>query len=228
MSSTLGHVWTTPGMSPHCDTSPACGLCKRSSGGEVGGAPDISSLILTYFHWTPRPQNSQVLKKCLNRFLLLSTPALNFTRNSHCNKWPIMNVNMWIYDVGCSLPVWSVCAVRAAVGFFFFWGQTKNLVVRFPPSDKTLGSSLHIQPSLCGSMLKRGQSCSGGTRARTHSRKILIGGEHQSYFKHHSSGVSSQQVSCATRTVRSAEQCWGRLRRRHWHLGRAAIAVISE
>lgn len=173
-------------------------------------------------------KNSQTLKKCLNNFLLLSTPALNFTRNSRCNKWPIMNVNMWIYDVGCSLPVRSICAVRAAVGFFFFWGQTKT------SSSDSLRQTRHwallstynlVCVAPCWNEVSH---CSGGTRARTHSRQILISGEQQSYFKHHSSRVSSQQVSCATRTVRSAEQCCGRLRRRHWHLGIAAIAVIFE
>lgn len=184
MSSTSGHVWTAPGMPPHCDTSPAVVCANAGSGGEVGGAPDVSSLLCSHLF----PFNSTVWTKFPPPFH--SRTPLH--KELHCNKWAIMKVNMWIYDVGCSLPVWSICAVRAAVVSEVKLKTSSS--DSFLPSDKTLRSSLHVKPTLCDSTPKRGQSC------RTHSRKVL---------SIPSNWVSSQQVSCATRSVRSAEQCWG-------------------
>lgn len=107
-----------PVLSLRSDASPA--LTSATVAVKVKWAELLTFLLcfLLVSNWL----HSCKTHKCSNNFQtfhLLSTAALNVTLALNCSKWPIGTLSMWIYDVGGSLLVWSVFAVRAAVVFEF-------------------------------------------------------------------------------------------------------------
>lgn len=99
ISSALGHVWTTPGMSRHSDTSPAV-VCANAAVEVKCGRSfwHFFSVPHSFPHLTPRLQNSQMLKKCVSTISISFPLQHSISQGTPLQKvahYECEHVNLW-------------------------------------------------------------------------------------------------------------------------------------